>query len=407
MAINPDKIRRDFPIFDLQPAGQPLVYLDNAATSLVPQAVIEAVTDFYRRYKSNVHRGIHRLSVEATERYEAARAKIARLIGADPEEIIFTSGTTESLNLLANILAKNLKPGDEIVLTQLEHHSNLVPWQVVARQTGSVLKFIKINEGGRLNLDQAREVIGSKTKLVSLTQMSNVLGTINQVREIADLAHEQGALVIVDGAQSVPHFRVEVKSLHSDFLAFSGHKMLGPTGIGVLYGKRELLDKFEPFKFGGGMISEVSFLSSGWAELPWKFEAGTPNIAGAIGLGAAVDYLESLGFDQIQEQEEKLVGYTLEKLSAIKGIQIYGPKTTKDRGGVIAFNVKGLHPHDLATILDRDNIAIRTGNHCAMPLHGVLGAASTCRLSLYLYNNQADIAALVAGVIKAKKIFRL
>ena len=400
--LNVEKIRKDFPIFE---SGQ-LTYLDNSATSQKPKQVLDAMNRFYTEYNSNVHRGVYRISEQATQAYEEAHKKVAEFIGAEFEEIIFTKGTTESLNLLAYSLGRTLRQGDEIVLSQMEHHSNLVPWQQLAKQKGLVLKFIRITSDFRLDIDHAREIITPKTKIVSVTHMSNVLGTINPVKELAALAHRNGALFIVDGAQSVPHLPVNVKEMDCDFLAFSGHKMLGPTGIGVLYGRKKLLQKMEPFLYGGDMISEVRFEYSTWNELPWKFEAGTPNIAEGVGLGECVDYLRSIGMECIRECEEELTAYALNTLSKIKGVKIYGPKDTVERGSAISFNVEGIHPHDVATILDRYGIAVRGGHHCAMPLMQLLGITGSVRASFSFYNTTEEIDRLAVAIRKAQEVFR-
>ena len=400
--LNVEKIRKDFPIFE---SGQ-LTYLDNSATSQKPKQVLDAMNRFYTEYNSNVHRGVYRISEQATQAYEEAHKKVAEFIGAEFEEIIFTKGTTESLNLLAYSLGRTLRQGDEIVLSQMEHHSNLVPWQQLAKQKGLVLKFIRITSDFRLDIDHAREIITPKTKIVSVTHMSNVLGTINPVKELAALAHRNGALFIVDGAQSVPHLPVNVKEMDCDSLAFSGHKMLGPTGIGVLYGRKKLLQKMEPFLYGGDMISEVRFEYSTWNELPWKFEAGTPNIAEGVGLGECVDYLRSIGMECIRECEEELTAYALNTLSKIKGVKIYGPKDTVERGSAISFNVEGIHPHDVATILDRYGIAVRGGHHCAMPLMQLLGITGSVRASFSFYNTTEEIDRLAVAIRKAQEVFR-
>jgi cysteine desulfurase / selenocysteine lyase len=400
--LNIEKIKNDFPILK----DKSLIYLDNSSTSLTPRSVINAMTEYYEAYNSNVHRGIYSISQKATEEYEKAHKKVANFIGADFEEIIFTKGATESLNLLAYTLTKSLNPGDEILLTEMEHHSNLVPWQQLAKEKNLVLKFIPVNKQGRLDLSSLNELINEKTKIVSLTHMSNVLGTINDVKAIAKIAHAKSALLVVDAAQSIPHFEVNVKELDCDFLAFSGHKMLGPTGIGVLYGKKELLENLDPFQFGGNMISEVSLTDSSWNDLPWKFEAGTPNIAEGIGLGKAIDFLLDIGMKNIKEHVDQLVQYTLESLGKVKNLEIYGPINTENRGGVISFNLNGIHPHDVASVLNNTGIAIRGGHLCAMPLiKNNLNVASVCRISLYFYNTQEDIDLLVSKLEKVKEVF--
>jgi cysteine desulfurase / selenocysteine lyase len=401
--LNVKKLREDFPIIN-----EKLSYLDSSATSLTPNQVLESLTDYYTKYNSNIHRGVYELSQKATEEYELAHKKVAEFINADLEEIVFTKNTSESLNLLAYTLTKRLNKGDEILLTEMEHHSNLVPWQQLSKEKELVLKFIPVNSEGKLDLQKVEDLISEKTKIVSVTHMSNVLGTINPVKEIGKLAHAKGALFVIDGAQSVPHFEVDIKDIDCDFLAFSGHKMLGPTGIGVLYGKKDLLESLDPFMYGGDMISEVYFQDSKWNELPWKFEAGTPNIAGGIALGRAVDYLRNIGMKSVREYEEHLTEYALEKLSGIENMIIYGPKSAKERGGVISFNIKGVHPHDVSTILDRHGVAVRGGHMCAMPLvTDVLDAGgSVCRASFYIYNTTEEIDKLVEGLQKVKEVFK-
>ncbi|MBS3166088.1 cysteine desulfurase [Candidatus Woesearchaeota archaeon] len=392
--------------FPLLEKNKSLVYLDSGATSQKPAVVIKAMNDFYLNYNANVHRGIYTISEEATIAYEKAHEVVAKFIGAELEEIIFTRGTTESLNFLAVALGKKLKVGDEIVLSEMEHHSNIVPWQQIAKVTGAVLKYIPITSDYRLNMSEAKKIITNKTKIVSIVHMSNVLGTINPVKELAQMAHKVGAVIIVDAAQSVPHLKINVKDLDSDFLVFSGHKMCGPTGIGVLYGKKELLQKMEPFQFGGGMIQEVTFEHSTWTELPWKFEAGTPMIAEAIGLMAAVEYLQSIGMENIEKHTSDLTQYALGKLSAIPELTIVGPTETKDRGAVISFTLNEIHPHDVGEVLNRKGIAVRVGHHCTMPLHKLLKLNGTVRSSFYLYNTKEDVDKLVRGILETKKIFR-
>ena len=395
-------LQKDFPILQRTIKGKKLVYLDNAATTQKPKSVIHAMADYYMNYNANVHRGIYTISEEATLAYEQAHQKTAAFIGASSfEEVVFTRNATESLNLLAVTQGMKLRPKDEIVLSRMEHHSNLVPWQQVARKTGAKLKFIELTEDGQLeNLD----VIGPKTKIVSVVHMSNVLGTINPVEEIGKIAHENDALFIVDGAQSVPHFKVDVQKIDADFMVFSGHKMLGPTGIGVLYGKKELLEKSEPFLYGGDMIREVRYEGATWNDLPWKFEAGTPHIAGGIGLSKAIDYLNRLGMDRIEAHEKQLTGYALDKLQEVEGVCIYGP-SAEHRGGVISFNVGKVHPHDVASVLNDSNIAIRGGHHCAMPLMGLLGVSGTSRASFYFYNTFEDVDKLVEGLHRVHGVF--
>ncbi|MFH0065956.1 MULTISPECIES: cysteine desulfurase [Bacillaceae] len=405
--MNPYEIRKLFPILDQEVNGQPLVYLDSAATSQKPAAVIEAIEQYYRGYNSNVHRGVHTLGTKATDAYEGAREKVRKFINASStEEIIFTRGTTTSLNTVARSYGgANIKEGDEIVISYMEHHSNIIPWQQLAKEKGAVLKYIPLQEDCTISLDDVRATITDATKIVSIMQVSNVLGVINPVKEIAKIAHEHGAVMVVDGAQSTPHLKVDVRDLDCDFFAFSGHKMVGPTGIGVLYGKKELLEKMEPIEFGGEMIDFVGLQESTWKELPWKFEGGTPIIAGAIGLGAAIDFLEEIGLDNIERHEHKLAAYAMEKMSAVEGLTIFGPKDAEKRAGVITFNINDVHPHDVATVLDADGIAVRAGHHCAQPLMKWLDVSSTARASFYLYNTEEDIDKLVSGLVKTKEYF--
>lgn len=399
------KYREDFPILDQQVNGHPLVYMDSAATSQKPYSVIETVNNYYKEINSNVHRGVHTLGTKATDAYEGAREKVQRFIGArSTEEIIFTRGTTSSLNLVARSYAlPRLGESDEILLTPSEHHSNLIPWQQVAKATGATLKYFPLEEDGTLDMNKVKELITPKTKLVAIQHVSNVLGTIHPIREIAELVHEVGGVIVVDGAQSVPHMKVDVRELDIDFLAFSGHKMCGPTGIGVLYGKKKWLEQMEPIEFGGEMIDHVDLYESTWKELPWKFEGGTPIIAGAIGLGKAIDYLETIGMDRIEEHDRQLTKYAMERLSEIDGISIYGPKD--ERIGAVTFNLEGLHPHDVATVLDSFGIAVRAGHHCCQPLMRWLNVTATVRASFYLYNQKEDIDQLVAGLQKTKEFF--
>lgn len=405
--MNIQDIRRQFPILDQEVNDHPLVYLDSSATSQKPIQVIEAVNQYYREYNSNVHRGVHTLGTKATDAYEGAREKVRKFINAKSlEEVIFTRGTTTSLNTVAaSYAAANLKQGDEIVITHMEHHSNIIPWQQVAKRTGARLKYIPLQEDGTLSLEDVREAITDNTKLVSVTQVSNVLGTINPIKEIAKIAHEHNAVIVVDGAQSAPHMQVDVQDLDCDFFAFSGHKMCGPTGIGVLYGKKHLLENMEPIEFGGEMIDFVHLYESTWKELPWKFEGGTPIIAGAIGLGAAIDFLNEVGLEQIAEHDHKLAAYALDKLSSVEGITIYGPHDAAKRGGLVTFNLTDVHPHDVATVLDAEGIAVRAGHHCAQPLMRWLNVTATARASFYLYNTEEDIDRLSEGLVKAKEYF--
>ncbi|AZU63838.1 cysteine desulfurase [Neobacillus mesonae] len=405
--MNIQDIRSQFPILDQEVNGKPLVYLDSSATSQKPIQVIEAVNKYYREYNSNVHRGVHTLGTKATDAYEGAREKVRKFINAkSTQEIIFTRGTTTSLNTVAaSYAATNLKQGDEIVITYMEHHSNIIPWQQVAKRTGAELKYIPLQEDGTISLDDVRATITDNTKIVSVMQVSNVLGSINPVKEIAKIAHDHGAIMVVDGAQSAPHMKIDVQDLDCDFLAFSGHKMCAPTGIGVLYGKKHLLENMEPIEFGGEMIDFVHLYESTWKELPWKFEGGTPIIAGAIGLGAAIDFLNEVGLDNIAEHEHKLAAYALDKLSSVEGISIYGPHDGAKRAGLVTFNIADVHPHDVATVLDAEGIAVRAGHHCAQPLMRWLKQSATARASFYLYNNEEDIDKLVEGLVKTKEYF--
>jgi cysteine desulfurase / selenocysteine lyase len=402
--MNIQDIRQMFPILDQEVNGKPLVYLDNAATSQKPLPVIEALDRYYREYNSNVHRGVHTLGTKATDGYEGAREKVRKFIhAASTEEIIFTRGTTSALNLVAASYARNhVGEGDEIVITPMEHHANLIPWQQVAKQTGATLKYIPLEEDGTISLEKVKETVTPNTKIVAVAHASNVLGTINPIKEMAKIAHENGAVIVVDGAQSTPHMKIDVRDLDCDFFAFSGHKMCGPTGIGVLYGKKQLLENMEPIEFGGEMIDIVDLYDSTWKELPWKFEAGTPIIAGAIGLGAAIDFLEEIGLDRIAEHEHRLAQYALEKMSEVDGITVYGPKT---RVGLVTFNIEDVHPHDVATVLDAEGIAVRAGHHCAQPLMRWLKVSATARASFYLYNTEEEIDKLVAALIKTKEYF--
>lgn len=409
MTLDTNKIRRDFPIFKRTINGYPLTYLDNAATSQKPQIVIDTISDFYQNHNANIHRAIHTLGEEATTFYENARKKVAEFINAKSErEIIFTSGTTASLNLLAYSWGRNnINAGKEIILTVMEHHSNLVPWQQLAAENGAILKYWEITDNGVLDVSALKKMITKNTALLTLTHVSNVLGTINPVREIIKIARQYGLTTIVDAAQSVPHMAVDVQNLDCDFLAFSGHKMLGPTGVGVLYGKEKLLEELPPFLFGGSMISEVHLDKTIFSGLPAKFEAGTAPIAQAIGLGAAVDYLTKTGMSDIRTHEIELTEYALKQFKTMPEITVYGPKETGNRGGVISFNLKGVHPHDVAQILDNQGIAIRVGHHCAMPLHERLKIPASCRASFYLYNTNQDIDRLINALGHVKKIFRI
>jgi len=405
MSIDVEAVRKDFPILSRQVHGRPLVYLDNAATTQKPRAVIDALVNYYENYNANIHRGMYTIAIEATDAHEEARAKVARLIKspAGAKSIVFTRNATEALNLVANAWGrKNLHEGDEIVLSVIEHHSNLVPWQLIAREKGAVLRFIDIDQDGRLRRDQLKQLIGPKTKVVSLVHASNVLG-INPVREAADLAHQYGAIMVVDGAQSVPNMPVDVTELGCDFLAFSGHKMMGPTGIGVLWGKPELLEAMDPFLGGGEMISRVTLEESTWNELPYKFEAGTPNIAGAIGLGAALDYIGSVGFDAIGRHERDLLDYGTAALAAVDGVRLIG--TARRKASILSFVMDGVHPHDIGTIIDREGVAVRTGHHCAQPVMDRFGIPATARASLAMYNTKEDLDALADALEKVREVF--
>ncbi|GGI30145.1 cysteine desulfurase [Staphylococcus chromogenes] len=401
-----EAIIKDFPILKETVNGKRLAYLDSTATSQKPQQVIDALEDYYKRYNSNVHRGVHTLGSLATDGYEGARETVRRFIHAPYfEEIIFTRGTTASINLVAHSYGDaNVEAGDEIVVTQMEHHANIVPWQQLAKRKNATLKFIPMTDSGELTLEAVKETITDKTKIVAVAHVSNVLGTINDVKSIAQIAHEHGAIISVDGAQSVPHMKVDVQDLDVDFYSFSGHKMLGPTGIGALYGKRELLNQMEPIEFGGDMIDFVGLYESTWTDLPTKFEAGTPLIAQAIGLKAAIEYLENIGFDAIHAHEAEITAYAYEKMSEIEGIDIYGPDKDK-RAGIITFNLKDVHPHDVATALDTEGVAVRAGHHCAQPLMKWLNVSSTARASFYIYNTKEDVDQLVEGLKQTKEFF--
>lgn len=405
--MNITGIRNQFPILNQEVNGHPLVYLDSSATSQKPVQVIEALEKYYREDNSNVHRGVHTLGTRATDAYEGAREKVRKFINAKSiQEILFTRGTTTGLNWVALSYGNaNLSEGDEVVITYMEHHSNLIPWQQACKRTGAVLKYIPLQEDGTISLDDVRETVTERTKIVAVTQVSNVLGVINPIKEITAIAHENGAIMVVDGAQSAPHIKIDVQDLNCDFLAFSGHKMCGPTGSGVLYGKKHLLENMEPVEFGGEMIDFVELYDSTWKELPWKFEGGTPNIAGGIGLGAAIDFLNEVGMDNIAAHDQHLAAYAVERLSQIEGVTIYGPLDPAKRAGLVTFNIKDVHPHDVATVLDAEGIAVRAGHHCAQPLMKWLKVASTARASFYLYNTEEDIDKLVEGLVKTKEYF--
>lgn len=397
-------VRQSFPILDQQVNGHELVYLDSTATSQKPNQVIEAVNHYYKHDNSNVHRGVHTLGSRATNLYEGAREKVKDFINAKTStEIIFNRGTTAGLNLVAQSYARdNLTADDEIVLTQMEHHSNIIPWQQAAKATGAKLKYIPLQDDGTVTLEDVRKTVTHNTKIVAITHVSNVLGTVNPIKEIAKIAHDHGAIIVVDGAQGIPHIKVDVQDLNCDFYAFSGHKMCAPTGIGVLYGKKEHLEAMEPVEYGGEMIDFVHLYESTWKESPWKFEGGTPIIAGAVGLGAAVDFLTDIGMDNITKHEHKLTTYAHERLAAIEDLTIFGPKK---RAALITFNLGEIHPHDVSTILDSEGIAVRAGHHCAQPLMKWLNVVATARASFYLYNTEEEIDCLVAGLLKAKEYF--
>ena len=399
------KIRQDFAILDQVVNDEPLVYLDNAATTQKPQVVLDALMAYSHEDNANVHRGVHTLAERATAAYEASREKLRQFINAKTtKEVLFTRGTTTGLNWVGRFAEQVLEPGDEVVISIMEHHSNVIPWQEACKKTGAKLVYAYLKDG-QLDMEDLTNKITEKTKFVSLAQVSNVLGCINPVKEIAQLAHQVGAYMVVDGAQSAPHMTIDVQDLDCDFFALSGHKMLGPTGIGVLYGKEEILNQMNPIEFGGEMIDFVYEQEATWKELPWKFEAGTPNIAGAIALGAAVDYLTNLGMENVHAYEQELVDYVLPKLQAIEGLTIYGPEDPNQHTGVIAFNIDGLHPHDVATALDYEGVAVRAGHHCAQPLITHLGISSAARASFYVYNTKEDCDKLVEAILATKEFF--
>jgi len=407
--VNSYELRNDFPIFKKKINGKDLVYLDNASTTQKPYSVIESITDFYSNYNSNIHRAVYQLAEEATELYENSRDKIANFINVRPEEIIFTRNTTESINLIAHSWARsNLKRDDVIAITEIEHHSNIVPWQILCQEIGTRLEYVGIDESGFLDVEYLIELISSKkVKLVSISHMSNVLGTIVPIERIIKTAHQYDIPVIVDGAQSVPHMPVDVKKLDCDFLVFSAHKMLGPTGVGVLYAKKEFLEKMKPFMGGGDMIKEVFKFHTNYNEVPYKFEAGTPNIADVVGFGAAIEYLEKIGMENIRKHEISLTEYALESMQSLKYITIYGPRDSNFRGGVISFNIADIHPHDLATIMNDHGIAIRSGHHCAQVLMQRLDVPATSRASFYIYNTKEEIDKFVNAIKEAGRIFKI
>ncbi|ARS89123.1 aminotransferase class V-fold PLP-dependent enzyme [Natrarchaeobaculum aegyptiacum] len=406
-ALDVGAIREEFPILERTFDGEQLVYLDNAATTHTPDPVVDAMSEYYREYNSNVHRGIHHLSQEASIAYEEAHDRVAEFINADGrEEVVFTKNTTESENLLAYSWGLNeLGPGDRVVLTEMEHHASLVTWQQIGQRTGADVEYIRIDDTGRLDMDHARELIDDDAAIVSAVHVSNTLGTVNPVSELTDLAHDHGALSFIDGAQAVPNRPVDVKEIGADFYAFSGHKMAGPTGIGVLYGKRELLEDLDPYLYGGGMIRKVTFEESTWGDLPWKFEPGTPPIAEAVGLHEAVDWLEDIGMDRIQAHEEEIARYAYEQLEAEGDVEIYGPEPGPERGGLVSFNLEGVHAHDLASIMNDHTVAVRAGDHCTQPLHDKLGVPASARASFYVYNTREEVDALIAALDDARQLF--
>ena len=403
--LDVESLRRDFPILDQIVNDEPLVYLDNAATTQKPTQILEAIAAYYEKDNANVHRGVHTLAERATAAYEAARERVRSFIhAASTKEVLFTRGTTTSLNWVARYAENVLQPGDEVLISVMEHHSNIIPWQEACKKTGARLIYAYLKDG-MLDLADFRSKLTEKTRFVALAHVSNVLGVVNPIKEIADLVHQANALLVVDGAQSVPHMKIDVQDLDVDFFAFSGHKMLGPTGIGVLYGKEELLERMSPVEFGGEMIDFVYEQEATWKELPWKSEAGTPNIAGAIGLAAAIDYLDKIGMETVHQYEQELIAYAFPKLQAVEGLTIYGSEDLTQRSGVISFNLAGLHPHDVATALDYEGVAVRAGHHCAQPLLSYLGVAATVRASFYLYNTKADCDKLVEALQKTKEFF--
>ena len=410
-ALNVEKIRADFPILNRKlSGGKTLVYLDNAATTQKPLAVIDAIHDYYMNYNSNIHRAVHQLAEEATIAFEKTREKVAKFINAkSTEEIIFTRNATEALNLVAYSWGRaNVKKDDEILITEIEHHSNIVPWQILAAEKGAILEYIGVDDNGYLKMHEYKRHLDSKkVKLVSVTQMSNVLGTIVPVNDIIRMSHERGIPVLIDGAQSVPHIAVDVQKMDCEFLAFSAHKMLGPTGVGILYVKRDILEKMPPFIGGGDMIREVHKYETRYNDLPYKFEGGTPNIADVIGFGAAIDYLNNLGMDRIREHEMELTRYAIDRISGVKGVTLYGPHNTEDRGGVVSFNIGDIHPHDLATIMNDHGVAIRSGHHCAQVLMERLDVAATSRASFYVYNTKEEVDTFIGALEEARRLFKI
>ncbi|MEM3253029.1 MAG: cysteine desulfurase [Candidatus Micrarchaeaceae archaeon] len=411
--FDPEEVKKDFPILGIRMNGKPLVYLDNAATSQKPKQVIDAIVKYYSEYNANIHRGIYEIAERATTEYTESKEKLSRFInGEGLESIVYVRSTTEAINLVALSWGNaNIKRGDHILISEMEHHSNLVPWQLLAKRKGAHLDYIKLDKSNSfIDMESLKEELEKNPKIVAITHVSNVLGTINDVKRITSEAHKVGAIVLVDGAQSAPHMKVDVKSIGCDFFALSAHKMLGPTGIGALYGKVQLLEEMEPLFGGGDMIREVTFKSSSWNSLPWKFEAGTQNIEGGIAFGVALDYLNNLGMDAVRAHEVELTKYALERLSEVKGIEVYGPniKDIDKKGGVISFGINGVHPHDVAQVFDSEGIAIRAGHHCAMPLvTNILSEGAVSRMSFYIYNTKSDIDAAIAAIGKVKEIFKL
>ncbi|MBX0296282.1 aminotransferase class V-fold PLP-dependent enzyme [Haloarcula nitratireducens] len=406
--LDVERIREEYPILQREFDGEQVVYLDNAATTQTPDRVVDTIADYYRQTNANVHRGLHQLSQEASIAYEDAHDRVAEFIGAsgEREEIVFTKNTTESENLVAYAWGLNeLGPEDEIVLTEMEHHASLVTWQQIAKKTGATCRYIRVQEDGTLDMDHARELIGDDTAMVSVVHVSNTLGTVNPVSQLADIAHDHDAYVFVDGAQSVPNRPVDVEAIDADFFAFSGHKMAGPTGIGVLYGKKHLLEEMEPYLYGGSMIKKVTYEDSKWNDLPWKFEAGTPPICQGIALAEACDYLDDIGMERIQHHEEQLANYAIERLEDEGDVEIYGPPAGEERGGLVSFNVGSVHAHDLSSILNDSAVAIRAGDHCTQPLHDKLGVAASARASFYVYNTREEVDKLVEAVDDARQLF--
>jgi cysteine desulfurase/selenocysteine lyase len=406
VGLDPAAVRGDFPILEREVHGRPLVYLDSANTSQKPRQVLDAMDDYYRRHNANVHRAVHTLSEEATHLFEQARGKVARFAGASERATVFTKNASEAINLVAYAWGlRNLQKGDEVLVTEMEHHSNLVPWQLVARLTGARIRAVPVTGDHLLDLDALDGLLGERTRMVAVSAMSNMLGTLNPVAEVARRAHAAGALVLADAAQAVPHAGARLNRLGVDFLAFTGHKMLGPMGIGVLAAREELLERMEPFLGGGEMIRDVTIEGSTWNDIPWRFEAGTPNVAEAVGLGAAVDYLQAIGMDRVRAAEAELTAYALERLGEVKGLRLYGPEELEQRGGVLSFTLGEIHPHDVAQVLDEEGIAVRAGHHCTMPLHRRLGVQATTRASFSVYSTVEEVDALAAGLDKTARFF--